>query len=539
MTAGPDVALTTQRRLGAGSVVREGPRAPYREVTELEGEPNVVRRELVGDSSVGPVAVQRAIAAIAHITDLHVTDTQSPARFEFVNREWEDARFRELLTMQRPHEALNVHAIEAMVRTLNAIETAPVTGRRIELVAMTGDSIDNTQRNELDNFLALFSGGTVQPDSGAPGYEGVQAADWPDDNCWKPDGPSEGNVFGRDLGFPIVPGLLQRAVESFEAAGLRLPWLGCYGNHEEVCQGVGIVTPALAKAMSGSRKPIGLPPGLDLDRAVETFVERPEFFMTGAYVKVSSDQARRPISRSEFVEAHYKSGRHGFTDQNRSAGTAYYVHDTRAVRYITLDTVCAAGGADGSIDGPQLHWLERRLEEVHSSFRTRDGSTVKSPHDDRLVVVLSHHGFDMLANPRAEQLSDALLNLLLRFQNVVLWLNGHIHANRITPRADPHGRHGFWEVTTSSLVDWPCQARLVELFDAGDGLLAIACTMVDHDGALRRGTGDLSDLAGMHRELAGNVPFNGFDSWRPGSPEDRNTILLLPAPFALTKTSTP
>jgi hypothetical protein len=72
---------------------------------------------------------------------------------------------------------------------------------------------------------------------------------------------------------------------------------------------------------------------------------------------------------------------------------------------------------------------------------------------------------------------------------------------------------------------------LVELFDAGDGLLAIACTMVDHDGAIRRGAVDLPDLAGLHRELAGNVPFNGFGSWRPGTPLDRNAILLLPRPF--------
>ena len=105
---------------------------------------------------------------------------------------------------------------------------------------------------------------------------------------------------------------------------------------------------------------------------------------------------------------------------------------------------------------------------------------------------------------------------------MVLWLNGHIHANRITPRADQQGGHGFWEVTTSSLVDWPCQARLVELFDAGKGLLGIACTMIDHQGA---------DVAALHRELAANVPFSGFESWRTGTPEDRNAILLLRAPF--------
>ena len=531
MKSGPRVALTTQRRLGAGSVIGQGTRAAYRAVTELAGEPHEIRKDLVGDSAHQMVESRAAIAAIAHITDLHVMDPQSPARFEFINREWLDPRFRDLLTMQRPHETLNMHAIDAMVRTLNAIESAPITGAPLELVAVTGDAIDNTQRNELANFLALLDGGTVEPDSGTPGYEGVQAADWPDDISWKPDGAVDGDAYRRDLGFPAAPGMLDRAMQSFEATGLRRPWLGCHGNHEEVCQGMGVVTPALAKAMIGSRKPVALPPGLDPDTAVETFIESPEFFMSGPSLEVTPDAKRRPITRTEFVEALYGSGPHGFTDQNRREGTAYYVHDTPAVRFITLDTVCAAGDAEGSIDAPQLHWLERRLEEAHSSFRSRDGSAVRTRQRDRLVVVLSHHGFDSLANPRAEQRNEQLLGLLLRFQNVVLWLNGHIHANRITPRAAPHGGHGFWEVTTCSVVDWPCQARLVEVFDAGDGLLGIACTMVDHGGSVRVGDTEFDDLAGWHRELAANVPSNGFDSWRPGTPTDRNVILLLPAPF--------
>jgi hypothetical protein len=320
-------------------------------------------------------------------------------------------------------------------------------------------------------------------------------------------------------------------MQSFHAAGLRRPWLGCYGNHEEVCQGVGIDTPALAKGMIGSRKPVALPEGLDPDRAIEMFVQQPEFFMSGRSVDVTPDAARRPISRQEFIELHFGSGQHGFSEQNRADGTAYYVHDTRAVRFITLDTVCAGGGAEGSIDPPQLHWLERKLEEAHSSFRSRDGSMVRTQHDDRLVVVLSHHGYETLANPHGELRREQLLALLLRFQNVVLWLNGHIHANQIRPRADARGGHAFWEVTTSSLVDWPCQARLVELFDAGEGMLAIGCTMVDHDGATRTGGSDLDDLAGLHRELAANVPHNGFDSWRPGKPADRNAILLIRRPF--------
>jgi metallophosphoesterase (TIGR03767 family) len=451
-----------------------------------------------------------------------VADVQSPARFEFINGEYEDVRFRELLPMQRPQETLNAHAIEAMVQTLNRLEHSPFTRSEIEMVVMTGDAIDNAQRNELSNFFALMGGGRVRPDSGASGYEGVQSVAWPGEIYWKPDGPPDGDVFQSAFGFPGRPGLLDQAMEPFEAGGLRLPWLGCYGNHEEVCQGVGIVTPALARLMTGSRKPLRLPDGFDRDAALETFVNTPEVFMSGPVIDVAPDSGRRPITRQEFWSAHVESGPHGFAATNEDDSILYNVHDTPGVRFITLDTVCAAGGADGSIDPVQLHWLERRLEEVHSRFSTRDGSVVRSRTDDRLVVILSHHGFDSLRNPRADALADELLTLLLRFDNVVLWLNGHVHANRITPHAGRQGTRGFWEVTTSSVVDWPCQGRIVELFDAGKGKLAIACTMVDHEGA---------GLAALHRELAANVPFNGFDSGREGTPTDRNAVLLLPARF--------
>lgn len=466
----------------------------------LTAEPHLVRTEIVDAEAT---RAGDAIARFVHITDLHVTDTESPARFEFVNAYWQDPRFRELLTMQRPQETLNTHAVAAMVRAINALDD-------VQLVAVTGDLIDNTQRNELDNAFALLDGGVVRPDSGAPGYDGVQRSDWPGEIYWKPDGPADGDVFQHELGFPSRPGLLDEAMQPFDSEGLRPPWIGCYGNHEQVCQGVGVVTPELAKAMTGSRKPISPPPNLDPDRAVEQFTDHPEDFMTGDAVEVPADPERRPISRDEFVDAHVRAGGHGFTD------ASYYVCDEGQVRFITLDTVCDAGGADGTVDGPQLHWLERRLEEVHSSFQSRDGSVVKTRNSDRYVVVLSHHGSATLSNPRGEQRAQELLALLHRFGNVVLWLNGHIHMNRVTPHET------FWEVATASLVDWPCQGRVVEIFETESGALAISCTMVDHDG---------EGLAGLHRELAAKVPFRGVDSVSAGDPEDRNAVLLLPRPF--------
>ena len=499
--------LTTERRLGPGPVMRTGSVAAYRGVAEIGGEPHVVRTDITRTQDV---SMAKAIACLVHFTDLHVTDAESPARFEFVNRYWQDPRFRELLTMQRPQELLNTHAIAAIVRAINGLNAGPVTRSPVGMAVMTGDAVDNTQRNELLNYLALLGGGTVSPDTGAAGYDGVQCAEWPDDMYWKPDGPPDGDIFQRALGYPSHPGLLADAVVPFQSEGLRIPWLGCYGNHEQVCQGVGIVTRELAARMTGSLKPVGPPSGLNPERVVEDFTDHPELFMTGESVEVPPDPGRRPISREEFVDLHVQAGGHGFTDRS------YYAHDAGGVRFVTLDTVCDAGGADGSIDAEQLHWLERRLEEVHSTFRSRDGSVIRTGNRDRYVVVLSHHGYANLSNPRGEKRADELLRLLGRFGNVVLWLNGHTHTNRIV------ARDGFWEVTTGSIVDWPRQARVVELYETAGGALAIGCTMVDHDG---------EGLAGLHRELAANVPSRGFDDGSDGRPEDRNAILLLRKPF--------
>ena len=535
-------ALTMHRRLDAGSIVRAGSVAPYRSIAEVEGEPHSVRSELIGATGTELPRGGRALACLAQLTDLHMTDVESPARFEFVNREYADPRFREMLPMQRPQEALNACALEAMVRTINEIEGGPVTGAPLELVVMTGDAVDNAQENELNLFIDLFDGGYANPKSGGSEYEGVQAPSWPGDIHWRPDGVAHGeDLFASAYGFPHLPGLLERALQPFQAGGLRLPWIGCHGNHEELCQGVGIVTAKLEAALAGTHKPFRLPDSFDRDAALETFVNRPEAFMAGPVIDVTADRSRRPLRRDSFVDAHFRFDArprgHGFKAQNREDGTAYYVFDTPAVRFITLDTACPAGGADGCLGADQLRWLERRLEEVHSKFQSRHGLRVTTAHQDRLVVILSHHGLDTLSNPRAVGsayvAADELPALLHRFGNVVLWLNGHIHANRVRPRPDPGGATGgFWEVTTASLVDWPCQGRLVEMVDTRDEMLAIACTMIDHEGAIATGDGQ-QDLAGLHRDLAGNAPFAGFASGRAGTPADRNVVLPLRAPFPL------
>ena len=537
--------LTTHRRLERGAVLRSGRSAPYRAIELGAGEPHLVRDDLLGgaEPARGP---GRALLCMAHITDLQIADVQSPARFEFLNAGFADPRYVEIIPVQRPQEALTVHAVDATVRTLGAVQGS-ASGLPLQLAVTTGDAIDNAQWNELQAFLALFEGGVVSPDSGGPDYEGVQSLDWPGDIFWRPDGagPDGPDFFRNEFGFPHYPGLLRRALREFSAAGLGLPWLSCFGNHEALNQGVGTQTPALALALTGGRKPTGLPAEFDHDRALELFTTRPEAFMAGPYRQVTPDPFRRPITRRDFVDAHLRAGSrpfgHGFSECNRLDGTAYYVYDTPAARFIALDTCCLAGGAAGCLDRAQARWLEARLTEVHSSYRGPDGSEVRTGHDDRLVIVFSHHGTSTLNNTRGAHAGPAgepllggadLLALLHRFPNIVLWLNGHTHTNMVRARHDPFDpARGFWEVTTCAVVDWPCQTRVVELVDHGE-YLSIVTTMVDHDTPVAPASLETTDnLAALHRELAANVPWD--ISAMAGAASDRNTELRVIAPFPL------
>jgi hypothetical protein len=125
-------------------------------------------------------------------------------------------------------------------------------------------------------------------------------------------------------------------------------------------------------------------------------------------------------------------------------------------------------------------------------------------------------------------------------------VNGHTHVNSVTPHTRGAGapvRGGFWEVNTASHIDFPQQARIVELADNHDGTISIFGTIVDSAAplAVPASLGTPRGLAALSRELAANdwqervsapgAP--GTPDGRRGKLEDRNVELLVRAPFKL------
>jgi metallophosphoesterase (TIGR03767 family) len=540
---------TLERTLRRGARRGSGTEGEYYRLAYGPGEPRTVRDQLaavVPGSERAPVSLLR----LAHFTDFQIADVQSPGRFEFFESLWGRPGAGLFVPAMRPQEALAVHAVAAMVDTVNRVPPGDETCAPLSLCVSTGDNIDNAQLNELQMFLALLGGGAVRPNSGGPSYEGVQAADWDGDLYWRPDPVPD--QFKTRWGFPAQPGLLDEALRPLTSPGLAVPWLSCFGNHDGLVLGTSVPTPGYEAVLSGGRKPVAAPGGVDPLDFAEAFLGHPEVLQGGRSLPVTADPGRVTVGRHAFVSAHLAApgspAGHGFGSGNLADETVYGVHDVAGpvpMRVILLDTTNLDGHYEGSIGARQLRWLEERLAEVHSRHLDPVGRWVSTGASDRLVVLASHHGLATMINDRQdpEGLEDdhpritagGVEALLHRFPNVVLWLNGHRHLNDVEPRPDPSGlTGGFWEVSTAAVADWPCQARLVEVVADGGGGLAVFCTMLDADVPVDPdGAGGVSRLASLHRELAANNPYSGMVWGLDGKPADRNVALTLRAPFPL------
>lgn len=519
----------------------------YVRVVSGPGEPHLLREDLGTKARAGRAGRRRPLLALAHLTDIHVIDAQSPARVEYTDRYDDDPQTALIFSAAyRPQEMLTTQVADAIVQAVEDVRVGPVSGRRLDFAICTGDNNDNCQRNELRWQIDVLDGTRFTPDSGDPARTESVADASPDDydiHYWHPDGtpPGAGPLAADDnarrlYGFPTVPGLLDASRRAFTPKGLSIPWYTCFGNHDGLVQGNFPVSIQLGQIAVGPLKVTSLPAGVSIDDLRKGDPAAAAALAAAPARQVTPDPMRAVISRTESVKEHFTTGGlplgHGYTAANVAAGTAHYVFDPHpSVRGIVMDTCNPNGYADGSLDAEQFAWLQAELARAES--------------ERKVALLFSHHTSQSLENPitfvddpQLRVLGAQILDALLVAPALVLWVDGHTHRNEVRAHLRPGGG-GFWEISTASHVDWPAQARVLELLDNRDGTLSVFGTIVDAAAPLAY-AGRLDSpqaLASLARELAAN-DWQGRGDGRRGAVEDRNVELVVAAPFALSTTPT-
>ncbi len=391
----------------------------------------------------------RLVARLAHVTDVHILDVASPARFTgadaFVPPAW------------RPQEAYTAQVLDGLVRTVNRMHAA---GRTIDALILTGDLVDNAQTNELAWFVAVMDGERVQPLSG------------PDDRPPAARPPAALDPFAA-----FAP---QGLYEQGRHGPLpSIPWYVAVGNHDVYALGV---FPILTAADGRRVAPLPLPqrPGLWLPVVLDPTGDRAHGVVSPARpgpppllsrpVAVPADVGRAYVTRGDLAAALATtcSGPpgHGLPPGGETAW--YSATLVPGGRLIVLDTTRARGVVAGAIQS------EGALTRAQLGFLR--GELRSAEQAGELAVVATHHPSDTLRTESGSEVGPSEFRSVLRSSPaVVLHLAGHTHRHRVTDRGN------YLEIETGSCIDWPQEGRIVEIWrDERDGRVAVAYDVFSH-----------------------------------------------------------
>jgi hypothetical protein len=368
------------------------------------GEPYAVREEL-GSAGAARAANRTSLTYFGQLSDFQLADEESPARLEVIDP-LSTPLSLPFGAAWRPWEALEPQLTEAMIRQVNQfVAASPVADGSGARSAMgftinTGDLADSQQLNETLWVRTLLEGGALDPNSGVnkatyshplcpnlfvPGaaeaarYTGVQDYDdyiegtFPE--FYDPDLPK-----GAHAAWPKYPGLMDRAQQSFTAAGLDVPSYVAFGNHDALVQGNAAANAAFELVATGCLKPVGPVSNPENAAALLASLLNPAnllaSFLTSPQntVLVPGDPKRQFVSKKQFKDV-FKAGAqadgHGFdlidaAQEAASKGAAGYYAWSPApgMRFISLDTVAEAGttlssngcGASWKRQPPRTSW---------------------------------------------------------------------------------------------------------------------------------------------------------------------------------------
>ncbi|MGE5628611.1 MAG: TIGR03768 family metallophosphoesterase [Solirubrobacterales bacterium] len=420
------------------------------------GVPIVKKEDILPAGYAKPAKAGKNLLNFFTMSDIHIEDIQSPAQVLFMG----EKPIAGMSSAYSPTILYSTQVLDAAVRTVNKINE----NHKLDFGVMLGDAANSAQKNELNMYLDVLTGKTVNPNS------------------------DPAKKFDTDY------------MQPFKAEGLNVPWYQVLGNHDHFWSGVYNANEKLKKALVGDTlMRTGFVMGskeLDGEDFYGGIIDGTTKYgkIIGAGIsngndaqthKITPNPDREFIDSKAFVDMY--TSEHGLKS-GTSDPIACYTFEPKVnvpVRVIVLDDTAkqdekfldptatskiGTNAANGSLDKVRFEWLQKQLKLAQE--------------DGKLIIVATHIpvGMKGLWSAASEVSEEQFVNELHKYSNMSLLIAGHRHINTITayPSPDPaKPEYGFWEVETASLRDFPQQFRLFNINVNDNGTISIIATNVD------------------------------------------------------------
>ena len=451
----------------------------------------------------GGIKRLNCLSSFFTISDIHLTDKQ--AGNQLIAIQQIDAEFGAPMTsIYSPTMLTTTQVLDAAIQTANSLHTTHAFDFGLSL----GDTCNSTQYNETRWYLDILDGKVIYPNTSGDATQDTISYQQP-----------------------------------FKSAGLlpEIPWYQVNGNHDLFMIGSVAVDadPSLKLrdsyvndqvwAVGNVLNPIKDFPFFPCLFDTIASLKTPAYYMgtingaseygeiiyagpVGAFLKqplISSNLNRRSLTKKEWIAEFFNTSSlprgHGFhlVDPNyekEEPGFSCYSFLPKAdipLRIIVLDNV--QDPKDGSHDihghgylsATRVKWLRTQLNLA----KKRQELVIIASHVPLAVAPIGSEmeWWESARDPHAKfKNAITLAGLVSEIQangQVLCWLAGHRHVNTVKAFKAPLGapaEHGFWQIETSSLHDFPQQFRTLQVYLNSD--YSISIVTVNVDPAVREGT---------------------------------------------------
>ncbi len=388
------------------------------------------------------------------ITDCHLMDEETPAQAIYFGYKENNP------SAYSPTMLYTCQVLDAAIRTVNALNRKQPFDFGISL----GDNTNSNQYNELRWFIDILDGKSIKPDSGSD------------------DDP--------------VPGPNNDYQDEFNAEGLDsgIPWYQVLGNHDYLWLGAHPTNDYIRQFYTGEyildmgnifNDPLGIESRGFYGGVIDGRTVYGDIIGAGPVEDFASppkvpaaDYNRRPISKEEWKNEFLNSSTgpvgHGLNQASSIfASYGFEPKENLPIKVIVLDNTQKEDDFNlhehGYIDNERLEWLVAELD--------------KGQAEGKLMIIAAHIPLIIVGYAGHSPVSaDNLIAKLQQYPNLILWISGHVHRNKVTVFKSPDETRpelGFWHVETSSLRDFPQQFRTFEIVRNSDNTISIFATNID------------------------------------------------------------